>query len=692
VDVGGTFTDVVAIDGSTRKLIAFIKIPTTHSAPEGVAAGIVEGIQALLNAHNIAPAQVSFIAHSTTQATNSLLEGDVAQVGVLGITERFGWLARRQIAFPAFQLAAGVRFAPRFAFVRGGDGVRGIQALAQSGAQSIAVSEPFAVDRPANEAALLSQARDRSIFATAGHEVSSMYGLRTRTRTAALNAAILPKMVQTARMTARAVSEARISAPLMIMRSDGGVMDVREVERRPILTMLSGPAAGLAGALLHDNVTDGIFIEVGGTSADCSAIRAGMPQMRPARIGGHRTMLRTLDVRTLGIAGGSMVRAGTGGIKDVGPRSAHIAGLKYACFCRPDTIAGASVVRFRPTPRDPDDYLALEALDGTRIAITPTCAANMLGYVPQDAFARGDPQSARAAFELAAATVGLDAEVLARRVLEISSDKVLAAVAELIADYELDPNAVVIVGGGGGAAALVPFAAQRSNRTFRLARDAEVISPVGVALALLRDVVERTIVDPSADDIVRIRREAQDRIIAAGAAPQTVDVSIEIDTQRNLVRATASGASALAEGGGRVALSGEELATTAAQLLRTDLAAVRAVASTSGLTVFGSARAGRYDVRVLDDMGVARVSLSRARVTTLTAESVSRTLPDVIEEETAFGDVGRALPAIILLHGARSADLGGLASAQQVTALALEEVRGLEPAARVVLLTSGRRA
>src|SRR6185437_12891703 len=154
-------------------------------------------------------------------------------------------------------------------------------------------------------------------LATSGHDVASTYGLRGRTRTAALNAAILPTMVRTARMTADAVNAATIAAPLMIMRSDGGVMDVREIERRPILTMLSGPAAGVAGALLYENVTDGIFLEVGGTSVDASAIRAGQPQMRPARVGGHRTMLRTIDSRTLGIAGGSMPRMHSGALIDI---------------------------------------------------------------------------------------------------------------------------------------------------------------------------------------------------------------------------------------------------------------------------------------------------------------------------------------------------------------------------------------
>src|SRR5690606_17297344 len=132
-------------------------------------------------------------------------------------------------------------------------------------------------------------------------------------------------------------------------------------------------------------------IEVGGTSADISVIRDGQPQMRPARVGGHRTFLTTLDVRTLAIAGGSMVRAAGGRLVDVGPRSAHIGGLAYACFAPPGVIDQQAVlVAVQPRPGDPDDYVAIEARDGTRYAITPTCAANALGVVPDTAFARAD--------------------------------------------------------------------------------------------------------------------------------------------------------------------------------------------------------------------------------------------------------------------------------------------------------------
>ncbi|MDQ2873120.1 MAG: hydantoinase/oxoprolinase [Candidatus Eremiobacteraeota bacterium] len=702
IDVGGTFTDVVAIDASTRQLVARIKVPTSHDAPEGVAAGIVTGIERLMEASSIDPDEVAFIAHSTTQATNSLLEGDVAQVGIVGLLSGFAPLARSQMRFKPFDLAPNAPFAPRFAFAGNDSAARArVDALHAGGAQAIAVSQPFAVDEPGDETAVVEYARERDIFATSGHEVSSMYGLRARTRTAALNAAILPKMLRTAQMTDAAVKAAAIASPLMIMRSDGGVMDVREIERRPILTLLSGPAAGVAGALLYENVTDGIFIEVGGTSADCSAIRAGMPQMRPARVGGHRTMLRTLDVRTLPIAGGSMVRANASAVVGVGPRSAHIAGLKYASFVEPGVFEGALIERIRPTPHDPADYVAIVALDGTRIALTPTCASNFLGFVPDDAFSFGNAESVRRGFELLARELHSEPREVARALLDRASDMVIAAIDELVADYSLDRHTAVVIGGGGGAAALVPYAAQRTHLDFRLARDAEVISPIGVALALVREVVERTIVDPTPDDIVRIRRQAQDAVIAAGASPERVEVAVEIDPQRNRVRATASGASELAENAAHGTRSADELLTIATRVLRAQPGEVRLVAGTGSLAVFerrGSvpARFGRAktcsDLRILDATGVARLALRDALLSFATAGKAEIALREAIEAATAFGDVGRAMPDLYVLHGARIADFSGLASVDQAVALAQEELTGREPGAPVIILTAKKPA
>ncbi|MBV8491360.1 MAG: hydantoinase/oxoprolinase [Candidatus Eremiobacteraeota bacterium] len=691
IDVGGTFTDVVAIDAATRALIARVKVPTTHEAPEGVAAGIVDGLNRLLAQSSLKAADVGFIAHSTTQATNALLEGDVASVGVVGITGRAGWLARHQMQFPTVTLAPGRTLPVSFAFADSNDRTsiaRAVDAAIAAGVQTIAASAPFGVDDSRAELEAVQLARERGLDATCGHDVSSMYGLRARTRTAALNAAILPRMVRTSRMTAAAVESAAIVAPLMIMRSDGGVMDVREIERRPILTLLSGPAAGVAGALLYENLTDGIFIEVGGTSSDCSAIRAGRPQMRPARIGGHRTMLQTVDVRTLGIAGGSMLRVDERTIVDVGPRSAHIAGCRYASFCDESQLEGARFERIAPSPQDPCDYAVLMTPDGTRVALTATCAANVAGAVPQGAFARGNARAARIAFEILARNIGGDADALARLCMDQAAAKVRAAIDELVADYGMDRAQVVIVGGGGGAGAIVPYVASSAGLPSRIARDAEVIAPVGVALALVRDVVERTIVAPTPEDIARLRREATDRVVAAGAAPDRVEVVVDIDAQRNRVRATASGATALAESSLAGDCSEEERAGAAAHSLTCAPSELERTPLTSSLASY---RRGR-DARIVDERGVVRLALRDARLVRTTAGQAQERVRDAVEAATRFGDVGRALPALYLVRGGRIAAFEGLGSCAQAVSLACEELEGCDPEEPIALFTQARSA
>lgn len=705
IDVGGTFTDVVAIDARTRELVAVVKVPTTHAASEGVASGIVRGLEALLANSRVEAAAIGFIAHSTTQATNALLEGDVAQVAVVGLLDGAAWLARRQMRFAPLRLESGDLFAPRFAFTsaRNQDAVRrAIDAVVGEGAEAIAASMSFGVDRPEEETFAVECARDRGVAATSGHDVSTAYGLRARTRTAALNAAILPKMLKTATMTARAVERAAIPAPLMVMRSDGGVMDVREIERRPILTLLSGPAAGIAGALLYERLSDGIFIEVGGTSSDCSAIRGGRPQMRAARIGGHRTMLRTLDVRTLGLGGGSLLRIAGNRIVDVGPRSAHIAGCAYASFSPAHALRGARLER--------GPHAIFTTPQGLRIAPTTTCAANLLGLVPEGAFARADADAARLAFELLAEGLvipsGVEgrreaADTLARTVIALATEKLRKTIEQLIFDYELHRDYVTLVGGGGGAGALVPALAAAINVPYRIARDAEAIAPIGVALALVRDVVERTIFAPSADEIAALRREAADRVIAAGAAPEAVEIEVEIDTQRNRVIATAVGATALKDSAITTVANDDERRAFAAESLRCAPDALESVELTGALSGYAHRRkiSGAWrrpresvDLRVLDERGTIRLSLRDPSVVRTTVAALAQELGDAIEAATAFGDVGRALPAVYLLRGARIAAFEGLSSADQAIELALEETTGCRGDETIALLLVRRTA
>ncbi len=661
-----------------------MKVPTTHDHPDGVAAGIVTGLARLLDEHAIDPATIAFIAHSTTQATNALLEGDLATVGIVRIGGAF---ARWSMRFAPIPLGNAGRFAPRFYDLAraNGDPAALVKTLAADGVEAVAASAAFAVDRPEPEDRIVAAARRAGLAATSGGEVSTMYGLRARTRTAAINAAILPRMLRTSRVTKRAVEASRIPAPLMIMRSDGGVMDVNEVERRPILTLLSGPAAGIAGALFAENVTDGIFIEIGGTSADCSVIKHGQPQMRPARIGGYRTLLRTLDVRTLAIAGGSLVRIEQGRVVDVGPRSAHIAGMRYAAFSPLALIAASAVERA--------GIAALIAADGTRIALTPTCAANALDVIPDGAFARGDAAAARLAFDRVAQTLGTTAERLATDVLDRASEKLRSAIDELSADYGLVRAHTSIVGGGGAAAALVPFAARKLGYAFRLAQNAEVISPLGVALALVRDVVERTIVDPAPADLARIRHEAIDAAIAAGAAPDGVEVTLDIDRTRNRVRAIASGATALVEGAGsHAAVAEEERRSIAARFLGAEPAGPPLIAGSFALYTAAADSRGNPTVCIIDGRGVLRAIVPDAHAIACTASELAACLTTAFERYTRFGDIGRALPDVRIAYGARIADFSGVADVDQAVGLAREEISGCDPGAVVAVIAAPRRA
>jgi N-methylhydantoinase A len=609
---------------------------------------------------------------------------------VLGLLDGLAWISRRQIHFGNVPLESGAHFAPEFSFARDDAAMRaGVDRLIGRGIEAIAASESFGVDRPARESDAVAYARSCGIEATSGHDVSSTYGLRARTRTAALNAAILPKMVRTARMTAASVERAAIPAPLMVMRSDGGVMDVGEIERRPILTLLSGPAAGIAGALLYERVSEGIFIEVGGTSSDCSAIRAGRPQMQAARIGGHRTMLRTLDVRTLGIGGGSMLRLEGERIADVGPRSAHIAGCAYASFVEPEALEGARLERIAPTARDRAEYVVLVARDGRRIAPTATCAANALAIVPAGAFAMGNGAVARHAFELLAHHLRRDATELASTVVALAAAKLRDAIDRLSAEYSLDSGGIAVVGGGGAAGALVPAAAELANLPYRIARDAQVIAPIGVALALVRDMVERTVVAPTPEEIARIRREAADRVVAAGAAPEQVEVDVEIDTQLNRVRATASGASALVESSVVETCSEQERRAAAASSLRCDATELDAIELTDSLTAYVGAA---QDVRILDERGVVRLSLRGPVLASTPVGELEQRVRDLVEDATSFGDVGRALPALYVLRSSRIAAFEGLISTQQAAALAAETCEGCAPDERVALLLVRREA
>ncbi len=702
IDVGGTFTHAVAINDSDYSLAGQEKVPTTHSSSEGVASGIVQSLQRLLSSASIAPHDVVFIAHSTTQATNALLEGDVSPVGIITVGEGVeGALAKRGTAQGDIVLDGGKKIRTYGEFISKSaisvDTISSaIRTLTDAGAGAIVAAEAFSVDDHTSEDMVLRQAYEMKVPCVATYEISGLYGLKTRTATAVINASIMPKMLETAEMTDRCVRDTGISAPLMIMRSDGGVMSIEAMKKRPILTILSGPAAGIASALLYVKVSNGIFLEVGGTSTDIAVIRNGRSIVRTAEIGGRKLYLRTLDSRTIGIAGGSMPRLSGNKIADVGPRSAHIAGLSYCAFSGTEEVKASEPVPLAHSKDDPGGYFSLS----DKFGVTMTCAANVLGLTKQGDWSFGSRDSSSAGLGKLSHMIGAGSpENAAEKMLKAGTAKAEKAVNGLLKDYKLDRDDICLIGGGGGAAAVVPFLAGQMKMKYRIAENHAVISAIGAALAMVSDTLERSVIDPGKDDIKDITLKAKDSVISMGASPESVEVTVEIDRHKNVLRARATGAVELFKKdliSNR--LGAVEAAEAAANSLKVDVASVVDAGSTGILTAwtanvpkrscFGLICSKSDPVRVLDQEGVVRFSSGNAKVYACKAPGSAKTLENILEDNTSYGDAGEKVPPIHVLYKHRIIDMSGLVSSEQVRSVFEMERAGFDDGQDIVFIVS----
>jgi N-methylhydantoinase A len=688
IDVGGTFTHAVAVDISNYSLCGKTCVPTTHKAEQGVAAGVVQSMQELIESTGIKPEEVVMIAHSTTQATNALLEGDVASVGIILLgkgTE--GSIGFRQIAKDNIILAPGKNLTCYTEYIDLKEELtedkikHTIEILKYKGAEVLVASEIYGVDDPKNEHFVAKIAHEMGFTATSASDISQLYGLRVRTRTAVINAAMMPKMLETANMTEKAVRESGIDAPLMIMRSDGGIMDINEMRKRPILTMLSGPAAGVAAALMYARVSDGIFLEVGGTSTDISVIKNGKPQIKSAQIGGNRLFLRALDVRTLGIAGGSTPRVQNGKIIDVGPRSAHIADLHYPSFDFDHDFTNVKLDTLRPRPEDPSDYLSIQPMNGRyNFTLTPTEASHYLGLTGEANSDTVNNDAIEKVFKSVADSYNISPQDLAKKILEISSNKVKPTIKQLTREYKLDSDLIQFVGGGGGAPAIVPAVAQSMNLPHIIAENTDVISAIGAALGIIRDSVEKTIMNPTTEDIIALRQEAIASVQAMGADPDTIEASVEVDAKNNRVIATATGSGEMRTKDLNVEkLDQKEILETAAHSLKTTSDNCNIIIETDGLflvgyelvkkSIFNRSGKKKIQVRVLDKEGVVRLQLKDVAVKTCQASQAKSSLISILEVLTSYGDAGALLPGIYVLIGGRIVDMTGLIDEKQLTAL-----------------------
>ncbi len=701
IDVGGTHTKAVAVDGDTGQIVGKVQVLTTHDAKEGVAKGVVECFKRCMEENNIEPDEITFLAHSTTQATNALLEGDVAEVGILSSAGSIfaGILTRKQTNIGDVPLVTGRYIKTHHQYLSSKkvteESVRDtIEKLRKEGAQVIVATEAFGVDDAPNEKLIQKKAGDMGIAATAAYEISKLYGLTVRTRTAVINASILPKMLETANSTLTSVKKAGIRSPLMIMRGDGGVMTAEEMKKRPILSMLSGPTASVIGALMYLRASVGIYFEVGGTSTNIGVIKNGRPTVKYAQLGGYRTYVNSLDVRVLGVAGGSMVRAGKSGIIDVGPRSAHIAGLGYAAFTDPKEIVDPEIEFITPKEGDPRDYVAIKCSNGKRLTITNTCAANVLGLVDDKFYAKGNAVSCRKAMEPLASYLGMSVEDTARAILKKATEKLIPVVNDLIQEYRLDEDQSILVGCGGGAAALIPFMAQEMNIKYKIPENADVISSIGVALAMVREVVERVIPNPSEEEIANIRREAVESAIRVGADPEGIETVIEIDSKTQRVRVTAMGASELKTDTMMKEVTEKEARQIAADSMGLPPKRLELEGNTEGIYVYtsevvskkGIGKKTRHPLRAVDRKGFIKAQYGNSRVMAARCRHAEERLVELWDATSIYRGDAVSFPDLYIVVGSHIIELAGMISKEQILAVARAELQGISLEQKILLI------
>jgi N-methylhydantoinase A len=324
VDVGGTFTDAVLVDGD---VVRTAKVPTAVRQEESVLAA----------ARAVGASEVERFAHGTTVATNALLERRGARTAFVS-NDGFEHLlhTRRQTRAHLYRLCAE-HAAPLVPLERcfgvpgrlGADGE--LEPLGEvpdvGDVEAVAVCLLFSFRDASHERAVAEQLRARrpGVHVVASHEVAPEFREYERASTTAADAYLAPVAARYLRALAAGAREARLPEPL-VMLSSGGVATVDEAAAHPATILVSGPAGGVVGAGLlarRAGFENAIAFDMGGTSTDVCLLPGGRAaRVAEREIGGFPIRLPTVDLHTVGAGGGSLVQRDTGGAIRVGPESA----------------------------------------------------------------------------------------------------------------------------------------------------------------------------------------------------------------------------------------------------------------------------------------------------------------------------------------------------------------------------------
>jgi N-methylhydantoinase A len=510
VDVGGTFTDAVAVAADGGLYTA--KVATT--SPEQ-SRGVLEAVRLVFERAHADPADVQRFAHGMTVTTNALIEGHTARTALIatdGFTDvlELGRQARPHLyrlcdaqppplVPPELRFAAPERVGPdEILLALDPRAARAlVQELAASQPQAVAVALLHSYADPTHERQLGELLNELlpGVQLSLSSDLVGTFREYERTATTVLDAALSPLLAGYLRRLADDAQAAELPEP-QIMQSSGGLTDLARASSHAALTVLSGPAGGVGGALLLAELArerDVLCFDMGGTSCDvCLIDRRAVAETAEREIAGRPLALPALDIHTVGAGGGSIAWCDSGGALRVGPQSAG-AQPGPACYGR-----GGE----QPTVSD---------------------ANLLLRRLPLDSPLAGELTLDRAAAERAvgnlAAELDLDTLACAEGIIRVAESEMLGALRLITVQRGIDPRRFALMPfGGAGPLHACAMARELGISRVLCPRASGVLSALGLAAAAPRHDVSRTVLMRGAELNSQRLHELRDALIAEADA------------------------------------------------------------------------------------------------------------------------------------------------------------------------------
>jgi N-methylhydantoinase A/oxoprolinase/acetone carboxylase beta subunit len=364
IDAGGTFTDLIFLPGDRTAVGACVKVQTRH---DDLLSTIEEGIALILK--QVDGHLIGDVHLASTLATNATVENKMAPAGLLliGYEERDILQAKEKNLFGSAST--------EIASVVGGHDEKGNERMPldeegvaaaldwflQKGVEGIAISGYFSVRNPTHEitARDLIRRHKPGMSVTCGHELASELDAFKRATTAAINAGLIPIVMKLLKAVKSVLAKLGVDAPLSVVRGDGSLVSADWAESHPVETVVSGPSASAMGARFlaaaGETGRASWVVDIGGTTTDIIRLdEVGNPSVKNdgADIGGHKILIKTIDIRTFGLGGDSRVVRQRDGKLQIGPRRVVPLAAAVVAFPGTDELLD-ELERGKPSGREP---------------------------------------------------------------------------------------------------------------------------------------------------------------------------------------------------------------------------------------------------------------------------------------------------------------------------------------------------